>query len=42
MVIGDQADIEELKPLVRNGGYICKGCGRVAKNKENLCAPIEL
>jgi len=42
MVVGDQADVEELKPLVRDARYICKACGRAAHNAENLCEPTEL
>jgi hypothetical protein len=33
---------EEYKQLVRNAKYICIGCGRVAANQENLCAPRPL
>jgi len=42
MVVGDQESIENIKPLVRDPKYICKGCGRAAHNAENLCAPTEL
>ncbi len=42
MVVGDQADIETLKPLIRNPKYICKTCGRASANAENLCNPISL
>jgi len=42
MVVGDQADIETIKPLVRNAKYICGTCGRAAAKAENLCNPIPL
>ena len=28
--------------LVRDGKFVCKGCGRVAADKENLCRPEQL
>ena len=42
MVVGDQTDIETLKPLVRNAKYICETCGRAAAKSENLCNPTPL
>ena len=33
------ANLEEVKKLVRNPKFICKGCGWVAENEKNLCAP---
>ena len=33
---------DEYKALVREGRYMCEGCGRVAVNKDNLCRPVEL
>jgi hypothetical protein len=42
MVVGDQTDIEELKPLIRNAKYICGNCGRAAAKAENLGAPVQL
>ena len=41
-IIGDQEDIENIKPLVNNPNYICTACGRTANNAENLCAPTDL
>ena len=35
-------DREDFKKLVRNGKYVCKGCGRVAAEAASLCAPEEL
>jgi len=35
-------DIESLKPLVNNPKYICKTCGHVANNSDNLCQPVAL
>jgi hypothetical protein len=34
--------IENIKPLVKDAKYICKGCYRTAANAENLCAPEKL
>jgi predicted amidophosphoribosyltransferase len=42
MIVGDQEDIENIKPLVNNPKYICKNCGRAANKAENLCAPEKL
>ena len=33
---------EEYIILVKNGGYVCKGCGRIAKSPDSLCAPQHL
>ena len=33
---------QEFKELVREGKYMCKNCGRVAAEKENLCKPVKL
>jgi hypothetical protein len=33
---------EAYKALIRDGKFMCNGCGRVAANKENLCDPVEL
>lgn len=33
---------EAYKDLVRDGKYVCRGCGRVAEKQENLCAPDPL
>jgi hypothetical protein len=30
-------DVEKLRPLVQNGKFVCKSCGRVAEKSENLC-----
>ena len=34
--------IENYKALVRGAKFICKGCGRVAADKGNLCDPEKL
>jgi hypothetical protein len=36
------AAAEQLKPLVKNAKYICRGCGRAAAKAENLCSPEPL
>jgi hypothetical protein len=33
---------QEYKSLVRDPQFMCKHCGRVAKDKKNLCVPIKL
>lgn len=37
-----EATLTEIKNLVRDGRWICRTCGRVAKNMENVCAPVYL
>ena len=34
--------IEEYRPLVKNAKFLCRKCGRVAANAENLCEPVPL
>jgi DNA replicative helicase MCM subunit Mcm2 (Cdc46/Mcm family) len=35
-------NLQEYKKLVKEGRYVCKNCGRVAANEQNLCAPEKL
>jgi transposase-like protein len=35
-------DLKTIKPLVDAPKFICKTCGRVANEKENLCKPVRL
>lgn len=35
-------DLEKIKPLVNAPRFICKVCGRVANEEENLCKPTPL
>ena len=35
----NKVPLNEIKPLVTDAKYICKGCGRAAAKAENLCAP---
>ncbi len=37
-----KSNFKEYKELVRNGRVVCKGCGRVARMKANLCEPKRL
>jgi hypothetical protein len=36
------ADKAAYKALVQDAQYICRNCGRTAKNAANLCAPVAL
>ena len=33
---------KEYQKLVADGEYVCRKCGRVAKNKRSLCSPARL
>ncbi len=33
---------DEYRLLVRDGKFLCKGCGRVAASEKNLCKPVKL
>jgi hypothetical protein len=35
-------DLDAIRKLVRDPAYICKNCGRVARDSENLCNPSKL
>ena len=35
-------DIKKITPLVNRPMFICKSCGRVANEKQNLCVPVRL
>jgi len=35
-------DIKKIAPLVNKPMFICKSCGRVANDKQNLCVPVRL
>lgn len=37
-----KSNFKEYKKLVRDGQYVCRGCGRVAKKKKNLCEAKKL
>ena len=41
-LVEKKTPVEDLKKIVSNPKFICKGCGRVADSKENLCAPETL
>jgi hypothetical protein len=38
----NQFDMKKILPLVNNPQYVCRCCGRLANEKENLCNPIKL
>ena len=37
-----KTNLNDFKKLVKDGEFICKGCGRVAASEKNLCAPEKL
>jgi hypothetical protein len=37
-----EKEFKAYKKLVRNGKYVCRSCGRVARKKGNLCKPVAL
>jgi hypothetical protein len=37
-----QSNIKVYKELVKNAQYMCKVCGRVAVDEQNLCKPVKL
>ncbi|MCW4041326.1 MAG: hypothetical protein NWE83_11330 [Candidatus Bathyarchaeota archaeon] len=37
-----EATLTEIKNLVRDARWICRTCGRAAKNMENVCDPVYL
>jgi hypothetical protein len=37
-----KSNLEEYKKLIRDPKFVCKGCGRVAANIKNICAPESL
>jgi hypothetical protein len=42
MAEGGNVSLEQMKDLVRNPKFMCKVCGRVAANSDNLCDPVTL
>lgn len=37
-----EATIDDIKSLVKNARWICRKCGRVAANAQNVCEPEQL
>lgn len=37
-----KSNLETYKELVRQPKYVCKNCGRVATDEQNLCKPEQL
>lgn len=41
-VLVSKGELDEVRELVKNPGYICFNCGRVADSDRNLCNPMPL
>ncbi len=41
-VLASQQAFDRIQPLVRDPGFICFNCGRVANSGKNLCNPMPL
>jgi hypothetical protein len=37
-----KSNLEDYKKMVKDGKFVCKGCGRVAVNENDLCAAEKL
>lgn len=37
-----KTNLNDYKKLVKDGKFICRGCGRVAASEKNLCTPEKL
>jgi len=35
-------DFEQVRKLVKDAAFICKKCGRAARDKDNLCDPSRI
>jgi transcription elongation factor Elf1 len=42
MVEKGQVSLQQIKSLIKDPKFICKKCGRVANNSDNLCEPVDL
>ena len=40
--LAEQNEFDKMHDLSRDAKWICKGCGRVANEKNRLCEPIDL
>lgn len=41
-LMSDKDGFETAKAAAKNAQFICKACGRAAKEAERLCAPVKL
>jgi len=41
-LMADKTAFEAVKEAAKNAQFICKGCGRAAKEAETLCVPVKL
>jgi len=41
-LVNMKTPVAELKKIAKDAAFICKNCGRSAKDKKNLCNPVKL
>ena len=42
MAEAGEVSLDQMKDLIRDPKFMCKRCGRAAKNSDNLCEPVSL
>jgi len=40
--LAEEKEFEKMRELSKDANWFCKGCGRVANEKDRLCEPIDL
>lgn len=40
--LAKRGDIEQVRKLVKDAAFVCKKCGRAAREQENLCEPTRI
>ena len=41
-IVARSKDMDKVRKLVKDASYICRKCGRVARNNLNLCKPSKI